>query len=91
MKWGYKSFNPFLDIYSFQHIEEKTFRKTLWEKVKLLKMKRRDKAEKEKKLMNLFLETGKSAVETPLHSLTQLFKNSDAKYGQHACGNIWNE
>ena len=25
-------------IYSFQHIEEKSYRKTLWKKVKLLKM-----------------------------------------------------
>ena len=29
--------NPFLHIYSIQHIEEKNLRKTLWEKVKLLK------------------------------------------------------
>ena len=29
--------NPFLHIDSFQHIEVKSFRKTLWEKVKLLK------------------------------------------------------
>ena len=28
----------FLHIYLFQHIEEKSFRKTLWKKVKLLKM-----------------------------------------------------
>ena len=30
--------NPFLHIYSFKHIEEKSCRKPLWEKVKLLKM-----------------------------------------------------
>ena len=29
--------NAFVHIYSFQHIEEKRFKKTLWEKVKLLK------------------------------------------------------
>ena len=30
--------NAILHIYSFQHIEEKSFMKTLWKKVKLLKM-----------------------------------------------------
>ena len=30
--------NPFLHIYSFYLTEEKSFRKTLWKKVKLLKM-----------------------------------------------------
>ena len=29
---------PFLHTYSFYHIEEKSFRKILWKKVKLLKM-----------------------------------------------------
>ena len=29
---------PFLHMYPFQHIEEKCFRKTLWKKLKLLKM-----------------------------------------------------
>ena len=33
---GYIS--PFLQTYSFSHIKEKRFRKTLWKKVKLLKM-----------------------------------------------------
>ena len=32
------SFNPFLYIYLFYHLEEKGFWKILWEKVKLLKM-----------------------------------------------------
>ena len=36
--YSYPYINSFLYIYSFQHIEEKTFRKTLWKKVKLLKM-----------------------------------------------------
>ena len=31
-------FNPLLRIYSFSHIEEKSFRKTLWKKLKSLKM-----------------------------------------------------
>ena len=31
-------FNRFLHIYSFEHMEEKSFRKTLWKKMKLLKM-----------------------------------------------------
>ena len=31
-------FNRSLLIYSFEHIEEKSFRKTLWKKVKLLKL-----------------------------------------------------
>ena len=30
--------NPFLHIYSSKHIEEKSFRKALWKRVKLLKM-----------------------------------------------------
>ena len=30
--------NPFLHIYSFYHAKEKSCRKTLWKKVKLLKM-----------------------------------------------------
>ena len=30
--------NPFLHIYSFLHTEDKSFRKTLWKKVKLLKV-----------------------------------------------------
>ena len=34
----FQLFNYFLYIYSFQHTEEKSFRKTLWKKVKLLKM-----------------------------------------------------
>ena len=33
-----KVINLFLHIYSFYHIEEKSFRKTLWKKVKLLRM-----------------------------------------------------
>ena len=36
--WYLAQFNPFLHIYSFKHTEEKSFRKTLWKKVKLLKM-----------------------------------------------------
>ena len=45
------------------------------------------------KIIHLFLETWKSAVKfsvDPLHNLTQLFKSFNAKYGQCACGNIWN-
>ena len=33
-----EEFNPFLHIYSFYHIEEKSFWKTLWKKVGLLKI-----------------------------------------------------
>ena len=74
-------FNPFFHIYSFQHVDEKSFRKTLWKKVKLLKMSN-----------FTFIHNVFSAIlsKTPLMALFQLLSAVSLNLGQAQNGVLGN-